>query len=144
MKKEILGLRQQGWSYNQIIKHVGCSKSTVSYHCNGDVKKKTLERSRKVSNETKNKYRRSRVAYYREFVWRHKRLCGCAKCGNKDPRVLDYDHIDGKDKIENISRMAGQTTSMKSLKVEIRKCQVMCANCHRIKTFETRNCKKYQ
>lgn len=143
MENEILKLREKGWSYNRIAKHIGCSKSTVSYYCNSDVKEKTLERSRKVSNETKNNYRRKRVAYYREFIWRYKRICGCAKCGNKDPRVLDYDHIDGKDKIDIISRMAGQTVSMKNLKEEIKKCQILCANCHRIKTFETRKCKKW-
>jgi 5-methylcytosine-specific restriction endonuclease McrA len=143
MEKEILYLREKGWSYNRITKHIGCSKSTVSYHCNGDVKEKTLERGRKVSNETKNNYRRKRVAYYREFVCRYKRLCGCVKCGNKDPRVLDFDHINGKDKIDVISRMAGQTVRMENLKKEIRKCQVLCANCHRIKTFETNGCRKY-
>lgn len=143
MEKEILNLREKGWSYNRIAKYIGCSKSTVSYHCNSDVKEKTLERTKKVSNETKNNYRRKKVAYYREFIWRYKRICGCAKCGNKDPRVLDYDHIDEKNKIDIVSRMAGQTISMKILKNEIRKCQILCANCHRIKTFETRNYNKW-
>jgi 5-methylcytosine-specific restriction endonuclease McrA len=143
MKKEILNLRQKGWSYNKIAKHIGCSKSTISYHCNNDVKEKTLKRSKKISNETKNNYRRKRVAYYRELIWRYKRLCGCAICGNKDPRVLDYDHINGKNKIDVISRMVGQTVSKIKLKKEIRKCQILCSNCHRIKTFETFKCKKY-
>lgn len=31
--KEILELRSNGYSYNKIMKELGCSKSTVHYHC---------------------------------------------------------------------------------------------------------------
>lgn len=34
MKEKILDLRKEGYSYSEIIKEVGCAKSTVSYHCN--------------------------------------------------------------------------------------------------------------
>lgn len=34
MKDEILKLRSEGLTYDQIIGVLGCSKSTVSYHCN--------------------------------------------------------------------------------------------------------------
>lgn len=39
--KSILKLREQGYSYNQIVEKIGCSKSTVSYYCtkNSPVKK---------------------------------------------------------------------------------------------------------
>lgn len=45
------------------------------------------------------------------------------------PHVMDFDHIRGK-KIANIGsgRFHG---SMKALKKEIAKCDVVCANCHR-------------
>jgi hypothetical protein len=33
MVKEILKLRHEGKSYNEIVELLGCSKSTVSYHC---------------------------------------------------------------------------------------------------------------
>lgn len=33
MKQKILKLRESGYTYNQIIEKLGCSKSTISYHC---------------------------------------------------------------------------------------------------------------
>ncbi|MHA1952022.1 MAG: helix-turn-helix domain-containing protein [Candidatus Thorarchaeota archaeon] len=47
MKEEILRLREEGKSYNQICEIVGCSKSTVSYHCGEGQKEKSKIRSKK-------------------------------------------------------------------------------------------------
>lgn len=49
MRKEILKLREQGKTYNEIVSILGCSKSTVSYHCGENQKEKTLERNKKYS-----------------------------------------------------------------------------------------------
>ena len=42
MKEQILKLRAEGKTYNEIEKLVGCSKSTISYHC-GDGQKEMGE-----------------------------------------------------------------------------------------------------
>lgn len=47
MKEQILKLRQEGKSYEQIVKIVGCTKSTVSYYCGQNQQEKTLNRQRK-------------------------------------------------------------------------------------------------
>lgn len=60
---------------------------------------------------------------------------GCVDCGEKNPIVLDFDHI-SNDKIENISRLRGG--SLQKLLEEIGKCEVVCANCHRIRTHTRR------
>lgn len=57
----------------------------------------------------------------------------CIECGEKNPLVLDFDHVRGK-KVDNISQMITKPTSLNTIKVEIKKCEVMCAKCHRIKT----------
>tara|TARA_R100000365_G_C2699200_1_gene38316 strand:+ start:87 stop:542 length:456 start_codon:yes stop_codon:yes gene_type:complete len=59
---------------------------------------------------------------------------GCAHCGNhfkNNPQVLDFHHIDPKTK--NVSHFWRTSYSQfnKILK-EIKKCIVLCANCHRI------------
>jgi hypothetical protein len=59
----------------------------------------------------------------------------CVDCGNTDIRVLEFDHVRGK-KLGNISRMIGDGFSWKTIEAEIAKCEVRCANCHRIKTYE--------
>jgi hypothetical protein len=70
----------------------------------------------------------------RDWIRRWKQIYGkCIDCGISDWRVLEFDHVRGKKKF-NIGDY--QKYSMKVLKEEIRKCEVRCANCHRIKTME--------
>jgi 5-methylcytosine-specific restriction endonuclease McrA len=59
----------------------------------------------------------------------------CVDCGEKDPVVLDFDHLSelGK-KIYSISEMINSSSCLESLKLEINKCAVRCSNCHRRKT----------
>ncbi len=46
-KKNILKLRAEGKTYNEISKELGCSKSLISYHCgNGNEKKRCLLRNK--------------------------------------------------------------------------------------------------
>jgi hypothetical protein len=62
---------------------------------------------------------------------------GCLKCGyRKHHAALDFDHIDPSTKVRDIAKM--HTTNTEALKQEIAKCQVLCANCHRIKSYEQR------
>lgn len=58
----------------------------------------------------------------------------CADCGIKYPYyVMDFDHT--RDKKFNLSVAARHQRSLKSVMEEIEKCEVVCANCHRIRTF---------
>lgn len=59
----------------------------------------------------------------------------CVDCGEKDFRVLDFDHIDRKNKFKNVSDMRSGHYSWESVSKEISKCEVRCANCHRRKTY---------
>lgn len=47
MKEQILKLRQEGFTYREIQEKVGCCKSTVSYYCGIDQKKKINDRKSK-------------------------------------------------------------------------------------------------
>ncbi|QBD79014.1 hypothetical protein EPA93_24730 [Ktedonosporobacter rubrisoli] len=59
----------------------------------------------------------------------------CVDCGCKDPRVLEFDHVRGV-KVDEVSRLLSNKTSWPRIEAEITKCEVRCANCHRIKTAE--------
>lgn len=62
---------------------------------------------------------------------------GCIDCGyNKHPYALDFDHL--RDKKYNIGSLARSRVARETLWGEIEKCEVRCANCHRIKTYERR------
>ncbi len=58
-------------------------------------------------------------------------------CGETNPLVLDFDHVIGE-KIMNISDMSRTSYSRETLMNEIDKCEVRCANCHRIVTDKRR------
>lgn len=47
MKDKILKLRNEGKTYNEIVKIIGCSKSTVSYYCGDNQKEKSKNRIKK-------------------------------------------------------------------------------------------------
>ena len=58
----------------------------------------------------------------------------CIDCGQADVRVLEFDHVRGK-KSASITRMLNGAP-WSAIEAEIAKCEVRCANCHRIKTLE--------
>ena len=47
MKEQILKLRNEGKTYSEIKKILGCPKSTISYYCGNEQKEKTKNRIRK-------------------------------------------------------------------------------------------------
>ena len=62
---------------------------------------------------------------------------GCADCGfNSRPEALDFDHVRGEKK-NNLHRIANNGAIIQMLD-EIEKCEVVCANCHRIRTSNRR------
>lgn len=60
---------------------------------------------------------------------------GCVDCGYKEnAKALDFDHVRGKKEF-NIGDISQRSVSDERLMVEVAKCDVRCANCHRIKTY---------
>lgn len=58
----------------------------------------------------------------------------CADCGKQWPPVaMDLDHVRG-DKIMDVARMVGCSYRLELIKVEVEKCEVVCACCHRLRT----------
>ena len=58
----------------------------------------------------------------------------CADCGVEyPPYVMDFDHIRGE-KTVNLARLRNSRLAWAKLLAEIEKCEVVCANCHRIRT----------
>ena len=55
----------------------------------------------------------------------------CAKCGESRGYVLDYHHLDPSIKEEGIARMTSNKYRLEAVIDEIKKCVVLCSNCHR-------------
>lgn len=57
----------------------------------------------------------------------------CADCGGMfAPCAMDFDHINGE-KVSSVSQMMFAPAD--AVLLEIGKCELVCANCHRVRTF---------
>lgn len=106
-----------------------CSKEKFNKYYNankGEHIKNIVER---------NKEHRKKIL---QFVYDYLKSHPCVDCGEKDPRVLEFDHVrDVKDMA--ISSMLRNNHSIERIQSEIVKCDVRCANCHRRKTAIEQN-----
>jgi hypothetical protein len=60
----------------------------------------------------------------------------CIDCGEADPVVLEFDHRDRKTKRFNVCDGVRRHYSLQTMRCEIDKCDVRCANCHRRRTHQ--------
>ena len=106
------------------------------YHCNvardpekqRAAKRRYYERNRDVYR-AKNKRKRLRL---RE-IFREAKSVPCMDCGVRYPAyVMDFDHRGDKEAL--VSLLINQL-SLVRLQIEIAKCDVVCANCHRERTY---------
>lgn len=83
-----------------------------------------------------------RVRRNREFVrsrvdWLRSLKVGrpCTDCGRVlPPEAMQWDHLPGTPKRGDVSTLTGR--SMQEILQEIAKCELVCANCHVIRTFK--------
>ncbi len=68
---------------------------------------------------------------YKRRIGEHLRANPCVDCGESDVRVLDFDHLVGCDKRADIAAMVNAGGRWSDIELEIAKCAVRCANCHR-------------
>ena len=61
----------------------------------------------------------------------------CSKCGESHPATLDFHHK--KEKSKGINFMTHWGYAKDTIKKEIDKCEVLCANCHRKLHHNLRN-----
>jgi len=77
---------------------------------------------------------KQRRGLYRDRVAAIKVAAGCADCGySAHPAALDFDHVRGE-KLFHIARGGGYP--WETVEEEMAKCEVVCANCHRIRTVD--------
>ena len=122
MKQQILALRAEGKTYKQITEELGCSKGLVAHYVGAGVAEKALVRQRDKRNT------------YTKLVQKIKTETPCTDCGENYPYyVMEFDHLPEFEKKFNIS-MLGKVANLRELQAEIAKCEVVCSNCHKIRT----------
>lgn len=69
-----------------------------------------------------------------DYVETLKQSLYCMDCNGSFPSVaMDFDHVRGE-KVANIGTLCSAAAPLQKLKDEIAKCELVCANCHRVRT----------
>jgi len=88
-------------------------------------KEKIREQSKKWNKEHRREYRKEKKAICLEYLGGK-----CVKCGATER--LEFDHIDRTTKKYTIT--GSVTNNFDNLKEELNKCQLLCYDCHKVKT----------
>lgn len=119
-----------------------CKAVAERYKNDPEHREKVLRRSREYHAKNRSRilkrmssYGRKRRAAVSSKINAIKTERGCGNCGIKDFRVLDFHHRDPRKKSFCVSHT---TKGEKKTLEEIQKCEVLCANCHRIVEHEKR------
>lgn len=119
-------LHAEGKNYPQIIEELGCSKSTISYWVG-----KGNENSR-----AKEMYSRNHI---KTFIRNLKETTPCVDCEELHPYYkMQFDHLPEYEKLFTIAKFYNYTMDLVVIINEIRKCELVCANCHTDRTHNRR------
>jgi hypothetical protein len=83
---------------------------------------------RDQTHEARHRRRDAARAFIHDYLTTHP----CCDCGASDPLVLEFDHVG--DKRAHIAVLTGDGASLSRVREEIDNCEVVCVNCHRIRT----------
>lgn len=101
-------------------------------------KEKQREAQRKWANDNRSSitsYQKSHSRKNVETIRKLKESKPCMDCGNHYPYpAMQFDHLPGTEKLGNVSTMVSKNYSMVKVMEEISKCDLVCANCHAIRT----------
>ena len=93
----------------------------------------TRKRTKKHYNENQSYYyekARLRKMEIRKYIRKVKANAKCERCPENDYICLDFHHIDRNKDIE-IAHISERGWSIERIDEELKKCIVLCANCHR-------------
>lgn len=84
----------------------------------------------KTQGKSQKEFNKNKTINNSKFVLKYLLEHSCVDCNEKDPVVLEFDHVRGV-KLFSISSGIRRGKSISDLTKEIAKCEVRCANCHR-------------
>ena len=96
-----------------------------TFHKNRTLEDKTLKYEKQIN----------RLKEIRKFLSNYMDDKSCKHCGDHRKVVLEFHHLRDK----NFNLADGIKKSINTIKKEIEKCEILCANCHRIETAKERN-----
>jgi hypothetical protein len=97
--------------------------------CSRDLAKAHFENNREHYRNRNREYRRKLLEEVQKLKDRPCQDCG----GSFPPYVMDFDHLDGETKVGSVGSLR-KLGSLRQILQEVSKCEVVCANCHRVRT----------
>ncbi len=88
---------------------------------------------RKVKHQEWKRKRRAKLA---EWLRTYKKNLSCIRCKEDHPACIDFHHLNAHEKEGTIANMISEGYSIKTITGEIKKCVVLCKNCHAKEHFE--------
>jgi hypothetical protein len=117
-------------AYMKLCGRCGQVKQIDEFHKNGTKLDGRQAYCRKCNAENVNEKRLRNRQWINEYLSNN----SCIDCGFSVVCALDFDHVRGEKKF-TIARMKETSYSIARLQEEIDKCEVRCANCHRIRHY---------
>ena len=105
--------------------------------CQSGQRKKWYDKNKETHKANVYENKKRAIAEAQRFIWDFLSAHPCIDCGEKNPVVLEFDHVRGR-KRKAVGDLARQGYSIEASHREIAKCVVRCANCHRQKTHKER------
>lgn len=104
--------------------------------CHSQYTKKWYQANKEKHKARVAKVNKRKMQQSKELI-RSAKNVPCKDCGKSyPPYVMDFDHLDQKSKIFCVSTAGRGRIKMQNIINEISKCEVVCANCHRERTFK--------
>lgn len=100
-----------------------------------EMNRQARERHTGERRETRNSQLRRLRKDRKTIINKMKVDAGCIVCGFKDHRALDFDHVRGE-KLFDIATAVHEGRAWELILAEIKKCEIVCANHHRIRTVQ--------
>lgn len=119
-----------------VTKHSNTAEYNRSYYLRNRERKLAYEAARRKDPDVAERQRAHRRRHFeaRAELVRAVKDAPCADCGGRfHPQSMDLDHRDGLQKAFDVSR--GKLFGIERLRAEIAKCDVVCANCHRVRSM---------
>ena len=102
--------------------------------------RKKYDRAYHARNAEKRRLQVKEARFRLVRVNQHLKAFGpCADCGRRfHPAAMEWDHLPGHTKRDDVSSLAraGKTNQFHA---ELTKCELVCANCHAVRSYERRN-----
>jgi hypothetical protein len=110
-----------------------CTGPNYLIHVKRSEYSKTYTRQHEDREGTVARCKIIRLIIYRP-IFQYKKQNGCNKCGNTDLRVLHFHHPRPTAKVMTVADMMNKRLPIEVIWEEIKKCDLLCSNCHAIET----------